>query len=359
MDKSTELDDIINSALGESGFDESSEVSGVIDAVSEEEPVALPEGKQEAEKADKEAPADANKEVSNAKQDEVKGTPASADLQAPASWRAEEKAAWDAIPPAARAAIARRERESVAALTEANQKLANREKENGEIERVLAPYSQQWAARGIRTAEATAQVLARASYAYQNPQKFIQEFAQENGIDLTTMLDDAPAYVDPAISEVTTKLAKLEQMMTQQETMKAEAAKAENARVVNDFASQVNEQGQPLRPHFDKVQGLMVPLIQQIKAQNPSELPQNVLAKAYDMACRAHPEVWEQVRNDMLAQTQQTQASKQIAAAQEAQKRSISPSGSALADSVAPDNVRGKSLDEVVNLVMNQMGERI
>jgi hypothetical protein len=148
-------------------------------------------------------------------------------------------------------------------------------------------------------------------------------------------------------------------MMTQQETMKAEAAKSENARIVNDFASQMNEQGQPLRPHFDKVQGLMVPLIQQIKAQNPSELPQNVLAKAYDMACRAHPETWEMVRGDMLAQTQQSQATKQIAASQDAQRRSVSPAGSALADGVAPENVRGKSLDDVVNMVMSQMGERI
>lgn len=355
MNKQKDLDDAINEALDGAGFDDAQEVSGVIDTVSDDEPetAVTPEAKPEATAT----PAPEAK-VSDAKQDETKvadGTP----LGAPASWRADEKAQWDSIPLPARAAIARRERESVAALTEANQKLAAREKEGGEIERVLAPYTQQWASRGIRTAEATAQVLARASYAYQNPQKFIQEFAQENGIDLTTMLDEAPAYVDPALSEVTSKLAKLEQMMTQQEQSKVQSVQAENARVVNEFSAQTNEHGEPMRPHFEKVQGLMVPLIQQIKAQNPTDTPQAVLGKAYDMACRAHPDVWETVRDEMLMKTQQGQATKQISASQQARSRSISPAGSALDVGAANDNMRGKSLDDTINLVMSQMGDRI
>lgn len=360
MTKEKTLDEALEIAMQEAEQateDSQNDSTPVVEDVVVEDTTEAP--LDEAAEGEKAPAAPVDEKVSSVKQDEAKGknTPT---FDAPASWRNDEKAMWKDVPLPVRAAIARRERENVVALNEANQKLATIQKEGGEVDRVLAPYTKTWSERGIRTAEAVAQTMARASYAYQNPRKFIEEFAQENGIDLTALNEgDTHTYQDPELKQALDRVNALEHKINQSTQSQAEASRAENARLVNSFADEVDANGERLRPNFDKVQGLMLPLVQQIKAQTPHEAPQVVLQKAYEMACRAHPDVWQEMRENMFVQSETQKVQKQAEAAKAARSKAISPSSSPLDGGVLREDMSKKSLDDAVEAAFAQFGGRI
>lgn len=331
--------------------------------VQEPQQPASPEpAPQEPAKEPAEAPKDP--QVSpEAKPGEAKEAAPKSDLtfEAPASWRKEAKEQWNALPLPVKAEIAKRERENLSALKDVEQKLASREKDSGELGKVLAPFEQDWGARGIRTSEAIAQTLSRAKYAYANPEKFIREFAAETGVNLNfsqTGPDDG-TYQDPQLAALQAKIAGFEQQFTQQQQTAQQAQLQAKQQAVQAFENAKDEAGNLKFPHHEKVRDLMAGVLPRIAATEPNLNYGEQLAKAYEMACRAHPEVWQQMREDLLVQSQSSQVQQQAQAAQKAKGFAVSPASSPVGGNGGDVSMRGKSLDDVINHVMSQGQGRV
>lgn len=292
-----------------------------------------------------------------AKQVEAKGAK-DPTFEAPASWRKEVKEQWDKIPLPVKAEIAKRERESLQALNEANNKLASREKDEGELGAVLAPFKTDWGARGIPTSQAVAQTLARAKYAYANPAKFIQEFAAENGLSLDNLTEGTDTVLDPELAAIKQELNALKQGYQTQQQIQEHSQKAQNAGVVNSFADAKDEQGNPKHPHFNAVQELMVKLMPMINQTEPTLGHGDKLAKAYEMACRAHPQIWQQLSEDNFVKQQTTLAQKQIEDSRLAKSRAITPASSP-AGSEGDVSMRSQSLRDTIRLAMEGDSGRV
>lgn len=301
---------------------------------------------------------DPEKQVSpEAKQDEAKGAK-DPTFDAPASWRPEVKAQWDKVPLPVKAEIAKRERESLQALNEANKKLASREKDEGELGSVLAPYKTDWSARGIATPQAIAQTLARAKYAYANPAKFIQEFAAENGLSLDSLTEGTDTVQDPELAAIKQELNAIKQGYQTQSQQQEQSQRAQNAAVVNSFADAKDEAGNLKNPHFNAVQDLMKGLMPMLNQTEPALSPADKLAKAYDMACRAHPQVWQQMSEDNFVRQQSTIAQKQIEDSKAARNRAITPASSP-AGSGGDVSMRSLSLRDTIKLAMDGDSGRV
>lgn len=376
---SESLHDTISKAMDEvAGVDDSPRVTmqdSVEDApehVAAEPVVAEPKDRAEdgkfkakASEAPKELPAqdakaaEAQKISPEAKQDEAKGVKpdtqkADPTFEAPASWRKEVKEQWDKVPLPVRAEIQRRERESLAALNEANNKLVSREKEEGELGAVLAPFKTEWSARGIPTPQAIAQTLARAKYAYSNPTKFIQEFAAENGLSLDN-LTQGQDIQDPQLSKVEQELNAIKQTIQSQTQQQEQSQRQQYANAVNAFADAKDEAGQAKNPHFTQVQDLMVKLMPMINQTEPLLGHGEKLAKAYEMACRAHPQVWQQMSEDNFVKTQTAKAQSEIEASKAAKSRAVSPASTS-AGTGGDVSMRNLSLRDQIKLAMEGDG---
>ena len=223
MDENLSLEDAIAKATSEvevadGGVQEQQEQQPAAQEPAQQEQQPAAQDGKERDESGKFKGKDAQQQVSpEAKPGEAKEVQKDLTFEAPASWRKEAKEQWSALPLPIKAEIAKREREAQSALNEANQKLASREKESGDIGKVLAPFEQDWGARGIRTSEAIAQTLARAKYAYANPEKFIREFAAETGVNLNlSQTGQEDTFQDPEMAALKQELSGLKQQFTQQ-----------------------------------------------------------------------------------------------------------------------------------------------
>lgn len=204
------------------------------------------------------------------------------------------------------------------------------------ITAVLDEYKPLYAARGIPAEHAVKSLFEAQQILETRPVEAIQVLARQYGVDLTQFAPrapvaptQAPAPNDPATAALYQKVQQLEAVLTQQQQ---QAIDAENARVngtISAFAAD------PKHVHFPTVRTAMGALMQAGVA--------NDLASAYEMACRAHPEVSKAVAKAEAETRAKAEAEAKRAAAAAAKTKAVSVRGSAPAPGFAsvPGDVRG------------------
>jgi hypothetical protein len=243
-------------------------------------------------------PAEDSAEVPAAPEGETPASPApTPQSQAPKTWRPEAAAAWEALPDTVRQEILKREEDVFRGIEEYKGKAA----QASALTEAVQPFMPILQQHGIPPATMVknllnAQYLLTAGSQQQKTammQKLAQDYGVEWGSDATMM--------DPQVSHLEQRLARVESdriQQIQQQTM----------REVETFASELGEDGKPLRPYFDDVADDIVGLIKSNQASD--------LKSAYEKAIWLNPVT----REKEMQRLQQASAAAAKRAAEEARK---------------------------------------
>jgi hypothetical protein len=166
------------------------------------------------------------------------------------------------------------------------QRFANLE----QVEQLIAPRRQAWAMNGMTEASALNQLLALSDFAGRDPAAFIQYIAQNNGVDLEELvLGQDP--VDPQYAALQQQIAEMQQRDQQRTQEQLQAQHNQTVQGIVAFASEVGQDGKPLRPYFDELGNDVLPFISAVQAQNPNMSHRQILEQAYERACWGSPTV--------------------------------------------------------------------
>jgi hypothetical protein len=182
------------------------------------------------------------------------------------------------------------------------------------LEQVITPERiNAWAMNGgMQPAQAVHQLLALSDFAGRDPAGFIKYMAQQNGVDLETLvLEMEPGEVpDPKIVALERQIADLSGTIQSQTQQQQQAAHERTVNEVIAFADEKGPDGSTLlRPHLSDLGDTWLPHINVVKQQNPSWSHGQVLQQAYENACWANPTV----RGKMQAAAEAAAEAKRLA----------------------------------------------
>lgn len=206
------------------------------------------------------------------------------------------------------------------------------------VKQVLDEYKHLYAAKGVAPATAV-KALFDAEVALRNrPEEAFPALAQAFGFDIMKWAAarmpaqnaQAPATpADPALQAVLAKVQQLESHLTAQQQRSQQAQAAQVERMVAEFAAD------PKHVHFASVEPMMAALIEKGQAKD--------LEAAYEMACRAHPDVFKTIQQAEAAAKEKAQIEAQRSRAAQAKAKVASVRGSPTVAGFAkpPDDLRG------------------
>ena len=220
-------------------------------------------------------------------------------IRPPDSWTPVAKAKFAEIPPEIQQEIARREEEVHKGFTKFDEERVL----GKQIKDVITPYLPMIRAEGGDTVGAVSNLLQTAHMLRTDPRTAILNLAQRFGVDLGA---GAPQQqnVDPVVQQLQQQIYQMQQQQQQQYYMKEQHENAQVQSTIESFASD------PKNLYFSNVREYMAVLLDAEKAQS--------LQEAYDMACRADPQVyplWLQAQQKQEATNKQEQANKARSAA--------------------------------------------
>jgi hypothetical protein len=207
------------------------------------------------------------------------------------------------------------------------------------IKQVLDDYAHLYRAKGVAP-EAAVKALFDAEVALRSrPDEAFPALAQAFGFDImkwaaqrmpATQNEQAQtAPADPAYQALVAKVQQLESHLTAQQQRSQQAQTAQVERMVAEFAAD------PKHAHFASVEPLMAAFIEKGQAKD--------LEAAYEMACRAHPDVFKTIQQSEAAAKEKASLDAQRKAAAQAKAKAGSVRGSATVAGIAkpPDDLRG------------------
>lgn len=192
------------------------------------------------------------------------------------------------------------------------------------VAEVLETYKPFYAARGIAPEQAVRLLFEAQKVLEERPVEAIQILARQYGVDLTKFApqtqQQAPAPTaqpqanDPVLASVQKELADLKQFIVSQQQKAQEAESATVEQSIQSFASD------PKHPHFPAVRTAMGALMQAGVAKD--------METAYEMACRAHPEVWKAIQTAEAETKAKAEQDARAKAAAAAKAKAVSVRGS-------------------------------
>lgn len=236
-------------------------------------------------------------------------------IDPPTAWSAAEHAIFHKLSPEARRFVV----DKVSAL---EQRAADAEKAgalSSGIESILAPRRQYFARDGLDDVGAVRQLFGLSDFAAQDPVRFVQWFMQNRGIGPEHLFPaealpgdgGAPAGGDPGDprfqhlmqqnNALQQRLDKLDQYFQNQSQRAEQSSQQQVATLIDQFRGAKDDKGRPQHPYFDQVRPLMGAMLNAGATD---------LKSAYDMACRADPEVSAKIAAAERARAEQEVARK-------------------------------------------------
>lgn len=191
------------------------------------------------------------------------------------------------------------------------------------VAEVLEAYKPFYAARGIAPEQAVRSLFEAQKVLEERPVEAIQILARQYGVDLTKFApqhqQQAPApAAQPQTTDPVTALQRqvdeLKQFIVSQQQKAQEAESATVEQSIQSFASD------PKHPHFPAVRTAMGALMQAGVAKD--------METAYEMACRAHPEVWKAIQTAEAETKAKAEQDARAKAAAAAKAKAVSVRGS-------------------------------
>lgn len=207
------------------------------------------------------------------------------------------------------------------------------------IEQLLAPRRTAFARDGLDDAGALRQLFALSDMAAQDPASFARWFVQQRGLRPEHIWGQGPAQQqpqgegqpdfsdDPLYQYMQQENAQIRQQLdnvlgfiqNQQNTAQSQSHQ-QVASEIQTFGTAKDDKGRLKHPHFEQVRSLMGTMIASGRASD--------LDTAYDMACRADPDVNAKIASAQRAAEEREQQRQRRAKAEAASKAGKSISGS-------------------------------
>jgi hypothetical protein len=187
-------------------------------------------------------------------------------LEAPARWTADEKAKFASWPRDVQEAVLERNRALEADYTRKTQETAELRRSAEPILNAIKPfesYLNQVSARIGQTPDRMLANLVGVEYQLRTGEPWqkaqaLNQIAAEYGIDLAAMSrGEMPAAPDPHNQQLRQQFGSLEQRLSQFEQMMQAEQQRQTASQIESFKSATDQTGRPLRPHFERVRGVM------------------------------------------------------------------------------------------------------
>ena len=200
-----------------------------------------------------------------------------------------------------------------------------------EIEEILAPRREALARDGLTEAGYFRQLVALSDFAGRDAPAFLAWFAQQRGINLADLLphddlaiegaDDDPVYqrLSQQNNALQQKLDNLERSVQNQQLTVETQSQQRVASEIDGFGKAVDDKGRLQHPYFDQVKMKMATVLRDGWA--------SYLQNAYDMACRADPDVSAKIASAQRAQEERDRAKQQRVKAEAARQAGSSVSG--------------------------------
>jgi hypothetical protein len=199
--------------------------------------------------------------------------------------------------------------------------------ENSDIKEAFAPYEANMRANGITPGEAIRSLINERQQFIadlrENGLSAVKRLADKNNIPLNlTNSEDEAEYVDPVVRQLQSEVGNLRSQLTQ---INSDYSIKQAHVNIDTFASQKDEQGNLLHPHFDKV----LPEITKIVVQSRAVGGEVTLKEAYEQAIYLNSEVREQIVQDRAKAELRKQEEQRRAEVDKARKASTNLSGRA------------------------------
>lgn len=235
-----------------------------------------------------------------------------APLSPPATLDADDLSRWATLPRAHQEWIANRE-------AKAHETARTMEP----VQNVLKQYEPLYAARGITAPQAMASLFEAQRMLETRPHEAIAVLARQYGVQFPQANAANPS--DTAYSALMQEMQQLKAEVAQGKQAAETEARQTIETTIRDFAAR------PEHRHFPTVRGYMGALMQ---ADTTLDLP-----RAYEMACRAHPDI----NKSLAAEAAQAETARKAKAATEAMSKRVSVRGSPPVNAIArpPDDLRG------------------
>lgn len=246
----------------------------------------------------------------------------------PESWSAEEKKQFEQLPSEAQKIVAAKEQEREQQLSEKTKELEESQERYKAFDEILKPRERAWAMNGTTPDQAVRQLLHLSDYAAENPEQFLQWFAQQRGLDLQRLAggsqSDDDEYVDPELKSLRDEVRQLRQERDQEKHQSAQSQQAQIQQVIQDFAQDTES-----HPYFEELQGEIAAQLPGVRQANPQASPKEHLETAYQKAVWAN----ETTRKKEIERQRK---------ADEAERRKKSKASADKAKKAAGTNVRSK-----------------
>jgi hypothetical protein len=184
------------------------------------------------------------------------------------------------------------------------------------VKDVLDRHAPLYAARGITADQAVNALFEAQKMLETRPVESIQVLARQYGVDLAQFAPQQAQQVpgDPNYAALVQKVQQLEGALNAREQATEQAAAAQINQTINQFAAD------PKHSHFPTVRTAMGALMQ---AGIANDLP-----TAYEMACRAHPQVHQAIQKAEQEARAKAEAASRSQAAAQAKAKAVSVRGS-------------------------------
>lgn len=249
-------------------------------------------------------------------------------------WTAEQHEEFRKLPRAAQQFLLDNVSAAAAKAEEANQGATK----YTAIEELLAPRRAAFARDGLDDAGALRQLFALSDFAAQDAAGFARWFIQNRGIHPDQIFgqshpnqEDHQFADDPLYQRmvqenaaILQQLDNLSGMIQNQQTSAQKQASQQVLSQIEAFRQATDDKGRPVHPYFEQVEPLMIEMIaaQKRRGQSPD------LQSAYDMACRADPDVHAKIAAAERAQAEREAQRQRRAKAEAASNAGKSISGS-------------------------------
>ena len=203
--------------------------------------------------------------------------------------------------------------------TQKTQGIAKYKKRQEQFDEIMQPFRGDFERAGMDDVAAIRQLLAAHDYLRKDPQNAISWLANQYGVDMAAVSNDPAAeddYTDPTVKALQQQVAQLTGFIQNQQTQQQSQVQASTQSLIDQFAQEKDDKGNPAHPHFDAVSNHMGVLIQNNVAPD--------LATAYDMAVMADPKLrQEKLDSYAKSQAQTSVQSDAVAKAKKAQRSKV------------------------------------
>lgn len=198
--------------------------------------------------------------------------PAQQPLEAPARWTADEKAKFAAWPRDVQEAVLERNRALEADYTRKTQETAELRRSAEPIVNAIKPFESYLSQVSSRIGQTPDKMIANLiGVEYQlrtgdphTKAQALYQIAAEYGIDLAALSrGEMPAAPDPHYQQLRQSFGSIEQRLSQFEQMMQAEQERQTVQQIESFKSATDQSGRPLRPHFERVRGVMGQLMSQ------------------------------------------------------------------------------------------------